>query len=160
MSDHDRAPYAFRMAMAADRAAVVALLAGQGLPSEDIGEDLDRFLLAYRADDLVGVAGVERHGDAGLLRSVCVGAEERGHDLGRTLCRRIEAYARDAGMRHLFLLTSTATEYFARLGYAAYARDAAPEAVRQSAQFRALCPASATCMTKALGDDGAGEDRA
>ncbi len=142
--------YLFRMASAADLAPVAQLLAANGLPGEDIGAHLDHVLLAWRGETLAGMAGVEAYGGAGLLRSVCVSPEFRNQGLAATLCRQIEAYARNAGMQRLFLLTTTAAGYFERLGYTACARDAAPEAVRQSAQFRALCPATATCMVKTL----------
>ncbi len=142
--------YRFRLASAADLAPVAQLLAANGLPGEDIGAHLDHVLLAWRDQTLAGIAGVEAHGGAGLLRSVCVSPEFRNQGLAATLCRQIEAYARNAGMQRLFLLTTTAAGYFERLGYTACARDTAPEAVRQSAQFQALCPATATCMVKAL----------
>ena len=48
------------------------------------------------------------------------------------------------------LLTETADDFFSALGYRVVARESVPEAIRRSAEFRALCPASATCMRKAL----------
>jgi amino-acid N-acetyltransferase len=42
-------------------------------------------------------------------------------------------------------------KFFERLGYAACARSAVPEAVRASRQFAALCPATATSMVKRIG---------
>ena len=54
------------------------------------------------------------------------------------------------GMDQLVLLTQTAEPFFATRGYAVIAREAAPAAVRRSAEFRSICPASAICMTRQL----------
>jgi amino-acid N-acetyltransferase len=48
------------------------------------------------------------------------------------------------------LLTETAETFFRRLGYEAIDRHYVSEDLKQSAEFRALCPASAVCMTKSL----------
>ena len=48
------------------------------------------------------------------------------------------------------LLTTTAASFFAKRGYRPLARDEAPAAVRATAEFRSICPASATCMGKSL----------
>jgi amino-acid N-acetyltransferase len=142
----------FRMATAADLSAVGVLLDANGLPGADVAEHIDHFLLAWHGPALVGVTGVEPHGETGLLRSVCVASEYRRRGLGRLLCRQIEAYARNLGTRRLFLLTTTSSGYFANLGYHVHARDTAPEALRRSTQFQSLCPASAICMAKSLGE--------
>jgi N-acetylglutamate synthase-like GNAT family acetyltransferase len=99
---------------------------------------------------LVGAGGFEAHGESGLLRSVVVADRLRGTGLGRALVESIEAAARQRGLRELVLLTETARDFFARLGYADIARESAPEAIRQSAEFKSLCPRSARCMSKRL----------
>jgi amino-acid N-acetyltransferase len=50
----------------------------------------------------------------------------------------------------LVLLTQTAEPFFARLGYSVVDRVYVPDEVKASAEFRSLCPAAATCMTKSL----------
>ena len=47
-------------------------------------------------------------------------------------------------------LTTTAADYFARLGFVRIDRDAAPPAIRATAQFASLCPASAHVMRREL----------
>lgn len=54
------------------------------------------------------------------------------------------------GITGIALLTQTADAFFARMDYAVVARDTVPDAVRNSAEFRSLCPASAICMLKPL----------
>jgi N-acetylglutamate synthase-like GNAT family acetyltransferase len=48
------------------------------------------------------------------------------------------------------LLTQTARDFFAHLGYRVIDRSEAPEEVQGSEEFRSLCPASATCMVKMI----------
>jgi amino-acid N-acetyltransferase len=48
----------------------------------------------------------------------------------------------------LYLLTTTAREFFAGRGYRAIDRADAPERIRGTTEFSDLCPASATAMVK------------
>jgi amino-acid N-acetyltransferase len=66
------------------------------------------------------------------------------------LATRREAAARQAGVGALYLLTTTAADYFRLRGYSDVARAAVPPAVAGHAQFRSLCPASATCLRKEM----------
>ena len=137
-------------ATAADRAAIGALLAANALPTDDIATAPLRFLVAREDDALVGVVGLERHGEAALLRSLAVRADRRGHGLGDALLRAAERAARRGGIGELVLLTTTAAPFFAARGYRPIDREAVPAALRDSAEVRSLCPASATVMRKAL----------
>ncbi|HEU4699210.1 MAG TPA: arsenic resistance N-acetyltransferase ArsN2 [Gemmatimonadales bacterium] len=142
---------ALRRAGPADRAAVERLLADQALPREGVAEWLAHFWLAERDGAVVGVAGVELHGAAALLRSVAVGPAWRGSGLGRLLTERALEEAQAAGARDVYLLTTTAEHYFPRLGFVRLAREAAPAALAASAEFRGACPASAVLMHRATG---------
>lgn len=133
-----------------DAEAIRALLAASGLPVEDMDENPVAWLVAVDAGRVVGVAGLEAHGDAGLLRSLAVLPTHRGTGLGRALARAVEEDARRRGLRQLVLLTVTARDFFASDGYLQIARAAAPAAIRNTTEFRSLCPATATCMAKAL----------
>jgi len=99
---------------------------------------------------LVGVVGVERFGDSGLLRSLAVAPAYRGRDLGGNLVAVLESSARQSGVSDLYLLTLTAQEFFAKRGYHAIARKDVPPTIQASAEFMSLCPASAVCMRKQL----------
>jgi N-acetylglutamate synthase-like GNAT family acetyltransferase len=144
-----RAP-AIRPAAAADLPAIHRLLEAGRLPTRDLPESRPEFLVAAGDAGLVGAGGLEVHGDAGLLRSLVVAEDRRGTGLGRALVDAVEAAARRRGLRELVLLTETAHDFFARLGYADIARDEAPAAIRGSVEFRSLCPQSARCMRKRL----------
>jgi amino-acid N-acetyltransferase len=140
-----------RDAGAAHLAPVIALLRESGLPTADIDvAELRDFIVALDGGAVVGVVGLERHGEDGLLRSLAVAPGWRGHGLGHALVEAIEARAAKLGVRLLALLTQTAAAYFAARGYAPIPRAHAPAAVQSSAEFSTLCPASSTCMVKAL----------
>ncbi|WP_435065318.1 arsenic resistance N-acetyltransferase ArsN2 [Halobaculum sp. EA56] len=151
---------------------VEALLAANDLPTEDVRTGPGQFYLARDGDDesdgdgdgdaVVGVGGVERHGSAGLLRSVAVEESSRGDGYGTALCAALEDRARREGAGTLYLLTTTAAGFFERLGYEAVDRESVPPAIRSTTEFAELCPASATCMRKRVGErassDGTGTE--
>jgi amino-acid N-acetyltransferase len=62
----------------------------------------------------------------------------------------LEREAGALGIRQLVLLTESAQPFFTALGYMVIDRGHVPEALRQTAEFRSLCPVSAVCMTKSL----------
>ncbi len=55
-----------------------------------------------------------------------------------------------SGVRSLFLLTTTAEEFFGQRGYARVARESAPETIRSTREFADICPASSVLMVKHL----------
>lgn len=131
--------------------ALAAALAAAGLPDGDLAEPGRRF---YRLDDggrTLGWAGLEIDGSEALLRSVVV--PDRGRGTGRDLVARVVDAARADGIERLWLLTTTAAPFFAKLGFAEAARDAAPAAIRATREFRDICPASACLMVRRLRDD-------
>ena len=129
-----------------DVRAVAALLSESHLPLAGVDEALRGFFVAESDAAIVGVAGVEPCGDNALLRSVAVASEWRGRGLGRKLVLRAIAQADEQGTRALYLLTTTAETYFPTFGFTATTRDAVPDDVRSTAEFREACPASAVVM--------------
>ena len=89
-------------------------------------------------------------GDAGLPRSLAVEPAWRGSGIGERLVADNERRAHAAGVRALYLLTTTAQAYLQRLGYEDIQRDVVPTTIAAHPQFRGLCPASAKCMRKML----------
>jgi N-acetylglutamate synthase-like GNAT family acetyltransferase/predicted phosphodiesterase len=136
---------------------VAELLSASGLPLDGAKEHVTDFVVAERGAVLVGCAAVERYGPAGLLRSVAVTASERGKGTGAALVERCLTDARRSGIETMILLTTTADHYFPRFGFEVVDRAVVPEAVRESAEFRGACPASATVMQARLGTVGARE---
>jgi N-acetylglutamate synthase-like GNAT family acetyltransferase len=140
-----------RPATAADEPAVAALLTASALPLDGVHEALSSFVVAEDDGSIVGVAGIETCGTTGehaLLRSVAVAPAWRNRRLGRALVTRVIAEAEARGAKALYLLTTTADAYFPSFGFSVTTRDAVPEDVRDTAEFKGACPASATVMTR------------
>lgn len=132
----------------ADQAAVEALVAGAGLPLEGLIDALGRCVVARDGTEIVGVAAIERYGDAGLLRSVAVSEGRRGTGVGRAVVTAAEELARADGLAELYLLTEAAADWFPRLGYEVVPRDVAGAAVGDSLEFTTLCATSSIPMRK------------
>ena len=140
-----------RPAHSGDFDAVSSLLRGAGLPVEDLaGERMADFLVASSGGSLAGVIGLEAFPRVGLLRSLVVVPDNRAAGIGRLLVAALEAHARRRGLQELWLLSIDADRYFQALGYVATPRDAAPQAIRDTAEFSLLCPGTATLMYKTL----------
>jgi amino-acid N-acetyltransferase len=111
----------------------------------------DLQLWVFEEDETVfGLIGMERFGACALLRSLVVGSGYRRRGFGHTLVTRLEREAQTEGVEQLVLLTETAELFFRAIGYEVIDRRLAPEEIKQSTEFRSLCPASAVCMTKLL----------
>jgi amino-acid N-acetyltransferase len=144
--DFDPAPV---LARAHDAAGIKATLAACELPVEDLTPAaLQHFWVMRDGSKLAGVVGLEMLEDVGLLRSLAVPAAYRGHGIGAQLTDKAEDYARSQGVQTLYLLTSTAPDFFAGRGYRRTDRDTAPGPLQNTAEFKILCPEDAVCMMK------------
>jgi amino-acid N-acetyltransferase len=117
-----------------------------------VEEWLAHFLLAEYDGQVVAVAGLELYGASALLRSVAVDPEWRGSGLARELIDRLLSEAKEEDINDIYLLTTTAENYFPRLGFRCICRGDVPPQVQASVEFRDACPASAVVMRKALGE--------
>lgn len=128
---------------------LIALLSAVSLPTGDLtGKS---FLGITSADGmLVACGGMERAGEAVLIRSVAVAPEKRRGKLGSTITLKLLAEARNSGAREAYLLTASAVEFFRRLGFEAVERARVPESIRQTSQFTGTACASAQPMVQLL----------
>lgn len=129
---------------AADRPDFADALAAAGLPP------CPPTALCFRRYDACGFGAIEGDGPDRLLRSVIV-VGPRGEGIGTALVTALIAQARELGAKRLWLLTTDTADFFARLGWIAVDRAAAPATIRGTDQFTTLCPASATLMVRELG---------
>jgi amino-acid N-acetyltransferase len=120
------------------------------LPSQDIHSKLDCFYLGYEDAARVGLGGIEVYGSDGLLRSVVIEHSVRGDGFGTALCDALEEQASADGVETLYLLTTTAIEFFADRGYVEIERTAAPPTIQQTIEFEDLCPTTASCLQTSL----------
>jgi len=136
------------------RPEVRRLAEAAGLPTGDLDElELSHFFGAGAPERPVGIVGLELMEAVGLLRSLAVDREARGSGIGQALVAAAERHAREEGVAMLYLLTTTASGFFGRLGYATADRESLPAAIRSTREFREICPASAVAMAKALTPD-------
>jgi protein-tyrosine-phosphatase/N-acetylglutamate synthase-like GNAT family acetyltransferase len=132
-----------RPALPIDLDAALELIGAAGLPIEGVPDQFPAaYVVARMGGHTIGVAGLERHGDARLLRSVAVADDHRGAGLGIALV----AHLVTAATAPVYLLTTTAAGLFERFGFRACDRGAVPAAVAASREFTETCPATATCM--------------
>jgi len=139
-----------RPARQADLAAVSELLATAGLPLAGVAESFSEFVVAEADGRQVAAAGLERHGEVALLRSVVVDPAFRGAGLGASLTDRILARAREQHLTSVYLLTTTAADYFPRLGFQRIERARLPEAINASEELQGACPDTAVVMVREL----------
>ena len=135
-----------RPAVSADLERVHELLVSNALPLDGVPQSLSGFFVAEDDDRIIGVAGVEACGDYGLLRSAAVAPEARNRGIGRKLVERLITSARNDGRQGLYLLTTTAAQYFPMFGFVETTRETVPDGVRATKEFAEACPASATVM--------------
>ena len=127
------------------------LLVECNLPSSDLETaQLEHFLACGAVESPKGIIGLELFGGIALLRSLAVAQAVRGRGCGKALVAAAEQYAQERGVHDLYLLTTTAEDYFTRNGYVRIQRDAAPLAIQGTKQYSQLCPDSATLMLKRI----------
>ena len=129
-----------------------AALAAAGLPVDDLDEPGRTFyaILDHRSRT-IGYGGLERFGPNALLRSVVVPPRERGLGQGGVIVETLEREAAGRGVTTVYVLTTDAAPFFARIGYSSIDRASVPAAIAATAQFATLCPATATVMRKRIG---------
>lgn len=141
---------AIRPAVPEDKTELTNLLQQSDLPVEDLTENLHGFLVAVVDGQIVGTVGIEAYQKWGLLRSLAVTADFQSRQIGSRLFEAALELARSKGIENLYLLTTTASEYFARKGFHEVCRKDVPAAIRATQQFSRICPDSAIVMHKAL----------
>jgi len=133
-------------ANSADLDDILRLLSASSLPTSGVAEILSQFLVIKDGETILAAGAVERHGDDGLLRSIVVDASARGMGLGRKITEALVL----SSERDLYLLTETAAAFFVKYGFEHLSREEAPAELRQSEEFRCLCPESASFMRRSV----------
>ena len=147
----NRLPVTLSGVRAGEGPAVEKLIADCGLHTEDITVSILRnMIVARKGPRIVGTVALEAAGSCGLLRSLAVLERYRGQGVADRLMAAIEKSARQIGIQTLYLLTLTAESYFLDKGFQKTKRSAAPAGIRDTTEFRNLCPDSAVCMKKSI----------
>ena len=132
-----------------ERHQVIELLQKHKLPVIDINEDKLLYLL-LDGERIIGTVGLEIFEDCALLRSVSIIKEEQGKGYGKFMNEEIEKYAKESGINCMYLLTTSAKNFFDKQGYCVINREDSPASVKQTAEFTSLCPSSAVVMKKRI----------
>lgn len=140
-----------RPASTGDVSQIEQLLRANELPTVGVRESIQGFVVALEGAMMVGAIGVEPCGPRfGLLRSAVVNEKWRGKGVGRDLVERVIGDSRKRGLEALYLLTTTAEDYFPGFGFSRTTREAVPAEVKATEEFREACPESATVMALRL----------
>jgi amino-acid N-acetyltransferase len=124
---------------------VLVLLSLANLPIRDIDENVELFSLEM---DL-GTAGLEIFGRIGLLRSLSVLESQKGKGYELLIVQKLESYVKTKNIKALYLLTSTAKDFFeTKCKYELIERINVPIEIQNSQQFVSICPSSAVIMKK------------
>jgi amino-acid N-acetyltransferase len=125
------------------------LLEKNKLPTSDIGENVALYTV-YDHQNLIGTIGLEAFKTEGLLRSVCLDFEVQNKGFGTQILSLFEAQIREKGIKNLYLLTTTAQRFFEKNNYKVISRNDVSESIRETAEFKGVCPASAIVMKKVM----------
>ena len=136
-------------ASADDLQAILDLLSQVQLPLDGVAENLSGFLIARdESSRLIATIGLERHGNTALLRSAAVAPEYQGCGIGSRLTERLLERATNNGMERVVLLTSTASDFFARrFGFCETSRTAFDKDLAASSEWNLPRCSSAVCMS-------------
>ena len=128
-----------------------ALLAAAQLPTEGFAEHRQTALVAREAAEIIGCVALERYGNMALLRSLVVTPRRRGEGVGQQLTRAALDLARQHGVMAVYLLTTTAADFFAsHFGFRPVGRAEVPVTVQQSVEFVGACPQTAQPMVRGI----------
>ena len=131
---------------------VLDLLSVVQLPHDGVAENIAGFLVARdESSRLVATIGMERHGVTGLLRSAAVAPEYQGCGIGSRLTENLLERATKNGVERVVLLTSTASEFFARrFDFCETSRTVFDSELGASSEWNLPRCSSAVCMSRDL----------
>ena len=131
-----------------DLDAIRRLLVAALLPSGNVGGPNQRFIVARQNGRVVGCAGLETFGEDGQLRSMAVHWTSRNAGLGTRLHGRLLFEAVQAGVRNLYVVTTTATDFFAAQGYRKVQPADVPPGVAASEEYATFVPGGGVVMAR------------
>jgi amino-acid N-acetyltransferase len=132
------------------RQQVIDLLTQNNLPTSDLDADKKLYALLDEQQQLAGTGGLEFIGNTALLRSVSVKKELQGKGLGKKISNQLEKIVSSKGVNSIYLLTTTAKNFFERESYNIIDRDLVPQEIKNTSEFSSVCPSSAVVMKKTI----------
>lgn len=129
---------------------ILELLKTNNLPTSDLTNGQRVFFVALLNKKTIGCVAIETYGDAGLLRSLAVNNDFRGRGIGQKLVAEVEAWGSNNGLQSLYLLTTTASIFFQKIGWSKTVRSSVPSIISLSSEFTSICPSTSVCMFKRI----------
>jgi amino-acid N-acetyltransferase len=131
---------------------ILDLLSRVQLPHEGVAENVGGFLVARdETSRLIATIGLEQRGDIALLRSAAVAPESQGCGIGSRLTENLLERATKNGVERVILLTSTASEFFARrFGFCETSRTLFDKQLAGLSEWNLPQCSSAVCMSLGL----------
>ena len=128
---------------------ILDLLSQVQLPHDGVAENVGAFLVPRdKSSRLIATIGMEQHGTTALLRSAAVVSEFQGCGIGSRLTENLLERATNEGVERVVLLTSTASEFFARrFGFCETSRTLFDKELVGSSEWNLPRCASAVCMS-------------
>jgi len=117
---------------------------------EDIEEHIENFLIIKKNSSIIGCSAVENYEKVGLLRSVGVDPNYQGQGLGKLITNHSIGFAKDLGIKELYLLTDTAKDFFKKFGFEVVSRETVDNQIKQTYEYRKGCPETSNIMKKML----------
>ena len=135
-----------------DLARIESLLESTGAPPLDREPHLADFVVALDESEVVGVAGLEVFGRAGLMRALAVAPAHRSRGLGRELFRSLLTRVNELGLNELYLRDGGAQAFLAKLGFELVPRNEVPFEIRESRGLRGGAQDDESMMRFSLDD--------
>jgi amino-acid N-acetyltransferase len=137
--------FKIRPAQFEDQKNIHTILSDFNLPLEGL-DSTKLWVLQLDNGEIVGVAGLEMYDMQCLLRSVAVLKAFHNQSFGTYLTNFVIVEAKKSQVKDLFLLTTTATEFFKKLGFKEESREKVVGGIINSVEFRSACPKTAVLM--------------
>lgn len=122
------------------------LLDENDLPFEDLESSNVQMFSTFKQSEQIGIIGFEGYKDIALLRSMVVLEKYRNKYYGKEICIALLKLLKEQGFIEVYLLTTTAKEFFKKLGFISISRNEVPTVIRNTTEFSSLCPDTAQCM--------------
>ncbi|NGN39696.1 GNAT family N-acetyltransferase [Mesorhizobium sp. CGMCC 1.15528] len=141
--------------IAPDAQDFVAALEAEQLPIDDLSESGRLFFRFTQNGTPAGFGGLEALGEHVLFRSIVVFPQFRGQGIGHLITESLLEHAASLGAKDAYLLTTSAADFFAAIGFKQIRRDEVPLEILSTRQASSLCPSTAAFLTRPVSNQAA-----
>lgn len=129
---------------------IAELLVTNELPIADIREKHVQMFIGRFNDEMVATIGIEKYGSQALLRSLAVKHSFRNNKIGGAMVKHVIGLCLKENVENLYSFTTAAEKYFLKFGFKRIERDEVPDTIKNTLEFRELCPESAAVLHKKM----------